>query len=198
MDRDYQYQIEAPIGPARNLHAFDFCINRNREKKIKNRYLTTIILHKRVIAVIHHLLKVKHLYRRSNWIKKIFVFCFFCFWVSMEIWWQDALVSEDFRLTKTWYLKCKSIISRNTYKRRVVRLRSQKIIESERFWYFGLIVHKDREIKENVNQRIKEWLMKLSITSEVLYDHRISIKLNENCIKLIYDQYALWYRISSR
>lgn len=73
----------------------------------------------------------------------------------------------------------------------MVRLRSQKIIESERFGYFGLIVHKDREIKENVNQRIKEWLMKLSITSEVLYDHRISIKLNENCIKLIYDQYAL-------
>lgn len=102
MDRDYQYQIEAPIGQARNLHAFDFCINRNREKKIKNRYLTTIILHKRVIAVIHSPpIKSKTPLPSVQLNKKDFCFLFFCFWVSMEIWWQDALVSEDFRLTKT-------------------------------------------------------------------------------------------------
>ena len=49
--------------------------------------------------------------------------------------------------------------SRNRDKR-VVRLVGQDIPKSSIFWYYGSIIHKDGEIEDDVNHRIRTGWMK--------------------------------------
>jgi len=75
---------------------------------------------------------------------------------KFEIWW-----TKGFRLsrTKTEDLKCKFSKSRNNGEG-VLRLDGQEIAKRENFWNLGSIIHKDGEIKENVNHKIRAWWMK--------------------------------------
>ena len=57
-----------------------------------------------------------------------------------------------------------------------VRLYGQQMLKRENFQYLGLIIHKDREIKEDINHRIRIGWMKWRGASRVLYDRRIRIK----------------------
>ena len=70
--------------------------------------------------------------------------------------WQDTLESKSFRLswTKIEYMECKFSKGRNTNKELVI-LNGQEILKSESFRYLGSIIHRDGEIKEDVNHRIK-------------------------------------------
>ena len=52
----------------------------------------------------------------------------------------------------------------------VVKLDSLKILNSESFRYLGLISHKDGEIEEYVNHRMRVGWMKWRNASRVLYD----------------------------
>ena len=79
-------------------------------------------------------------------------------------------------LTKTEYKKCKFSKSKNRDEGEV-RFDGQETLKRENFLYLGSIIHKDGEIEEDVNHRIKGRWMKWRSASEVLCDRRIPIKL---------------------
>ena len=79
-------------------------------------------------------------------------------------------------MTKTEYKKCKFSKSKNRDEGEVI-FDGQETLKRENFLYLGSIIHKDGEIEEDVNHRIKGWWMKWRSASEVLCDRRIPIKL---------------------
>ena len=64
-----------------------------------------------------------------------------------------------YEITKIEYMKFNFSKSRNRDKR-VVRLVGQDIPKSSIFWYYGSIIHKDGEIEDDVNHRIRTGWMK--------------------------------------
>ena len=79
-------------------------------------------------------------------------------------------------------MKCRFSEIKN--KNEAVRLDNQEILKSESFRYFGLIIHKNWEIENDVNRWIKARWMKCKSTWEVLCDPRISIKLKRKFYKI--------------
>lgn len=74
---------------------------------------------------------------------------------KLEIW-QDTLKSEDFRLIKTKieYMECKFSKNRNG-NIGLVRLNGREIPKGDNFRRFGSIIHKNGEIEEDVNHKIR-------------------------------------------
>ena len=60
----------------------------------------------------------------------------------------------------------------------VVRLDGQDIVKSKSFRYLESLIYKDGEIEEDVNYRIRARWMKWRSVLGILFDCRISIKLN--------------------
>ena len=83
-------------------------------------------------------------------------------------------------------MECKFSKSRNKNKM-TVRLDGQEILKSKSFQNLGSIFHKDREIEEEVNHKIRARCIKWRSTSGVLYDHRLPIKLKEKNLRLLYN-----------
>ena len=81
-------------------------------------------------------------------------------------------------------MECKFSKSRNKDKG-VVQLDDKEILKSESFWYLGSIIflflgsiiHKDGEIEEDVNYRIRVGWMKWRGALGVLCDYKIPIML---------------------
>jgi hypothetical protein len=75
--------------------------------------------------------------------------------VKLEIW-RDVLECKSFWLsrTKAKYIECKfaKIINKNEG---IVILDGQEIPNSECFRYLRLTIHKDEEIEEDLNHRIR-------------------------------------------
>jgi len=74
---------------------------------------------------------------------------------KLEIW-KGTLKSKDFRLIKTKieYMECKFSKNRNG-NIGVVRLNGQEIPKGDNFRQIGSIIHKNWEIEENVNHKIR-------------------------------------------
>ena len=81
-------------------------------------------------------------------------------------------------------MACKSSKSRNKDDD-AIGLDGQEIPQSGNFRYFGSIIHKDGEIKEGLNHRIRAGWAKWRSAIGVLCDCRIPTKLRENSIGLI-------------
>ena len=79
---------------------------------------------------------------------------------KLEIW-RETLESKGFLTsrTRTKYMKWKFGKCRNKDEK-AMRLNNQEIHKNDSFRYPRLIIHKDEEIKENVNHRIKVRRMK--------------------------------------
>ena len=83
-------------------------------------------------------------------------------------------------------MECKFSKSRNKNKM-AVKLDGQEILKSKSFQNLGSIFHKDREIEEEVNHKIRARCLKCRSTSGVLYNHRLPIKLKEKNLRLLYN-----------
>ena len=87
-------------------------------------------------------------------------------------------------MTKTEYLIC-------NFSSETQEVDSSSIIEGvevpkcEAFRYLGSIIQKNGGIKEDVDYRIKAGWMKWKMTSSVLCDKRMPIKLKAKCYKTI-------------
>ena len=60
-----------------------------------------------------------------------------------------------------------------------VRFGNQEILKREDFQFLGSIIHKDGEIENGVNHKIRVWWMKWRSALAILWDLRIPIKLKE-------------------
>lgn len=69
----------------------------------------------------------------------------------------DAIECKGFMLhrSKTQYMEC--MFSKRWNKIGVVKLDGREIWKSEYFWYPESLIHKDWEIKEGVNHKIRVW-----------------------------------------
>ena len=67
----------------------------------------------------------------------------------------------------------------------MVRLNGQEILKRKSVQYLGCLIHKDREIEEDVNNKIKVGWMKWRSPPKILCDSRILTKLKENFIRLL-------------
>ena len=83
-------------------------------------------------------------------------------------------------------MECKFSKSRNK-DIMAVRIDGQEILKTKSFQNLGSIFHKDREIEEEVNHKIRARCLKCRSTSGVLYNHRLPIKLKEKNLRLLYN-----------
>ena len=92
--------------------------------------------------------------------------------------WREELESKGFRISrvKTEYMECIFSSSREG-DRGEVRIETQELPKSERFWYLGSIITKDGEIGEDVTHRIKAGWLKWRSATGVLCDKRIPTRL---------------------
>jgi hypothetical protein len=88
-------------------------------------------------------------------------------------------------------MECKFSKSRNRDDE-AIRLDDQEIPKRESFRYLGSIIHKDREIEENANNRIRAGWVKWRCATGVLCDSRIPIKLKKKFYKTTIRQVILY------
>ena len=87
--------------------------------------------------------------------------------------WRQTLESKGFRLsrTKTEYKMCG--FSTTRHEEEEVTLDGQVVPQKDTFRYLGSILHKDGDIDEDVNHRIKAGWMKWRQASGILCDKRV-------------------------
>ena len=93
--------------------------------------------------------------------------------------WRGVLESKGFRIsrTKTEYMECKFSQNRSRNEG-VVKIDNQDIPQSDQFRYLGSIMHKKRDIVDDVAHRIRVGWLKWRGGSGVLCDEWIPLKLN--------------------
>jgi len=101
-------------------------------------------------------------------------------------WWRDTLEAKGFRLSrsKTEYLHCHFSAEEGGVANEIA-IEGVVIPRVEKFKYLGSIIHEDREIDEDINQRIKSGRQKWKRASGVLCDKKIPLKLKGRVYRVV-------------